>query len=132
MHHDFLDFPDEHLADESISCTTCGRTLWTRGHPCADLQPCPHLLLFTDCESELRSWCDPKLLAWARAKLVVPEDEESAMGDPLGPEGWLHAVAGDLLELLPRPDDPPVYAVTIEGEYSTGLLVTRAAVRVTR
>ena len=109
-------------AYQALRYAACDRTVWERIPGMNLFDACPHTLLFTDAECELESSCEPGLLAFA---LDALEDPEEPVGrEPLGREGWLYSVAETLLEHLPRPEDPPLHAWRIEGEYGDGVVVS--------
>jgi hypothetical protein len=116
--------PSDPSLAQWLDCGACGRDVWLRGWPFPMFNPCAHILLFTDCEAEVESWCEAGLLAFAREALG---DELEGSDDELRErEGPLYHAAFDLLERLPRPDDPPLFACVTEGEYGDGVVLSTA------
>lgn len=105
-----------------LYCATCGQHVWTRGLFCV-FEPCPHTLLFTDCELEQDAFCEPGLRAHARA--LFPEEFVGVRPTDTA-SGPLYFDASELLDQLPRPDDPALFVVRIEGEAGDGLLLATA------
>ena len=112
-------------AEDMLYCTTCDQHVWTRGLPFCVFKPCPHILLFTDCEAEREPWCERSLRTFARG--VFPEElVDVPVNDAIS--GSLYFEPFELLERLPRPDDRMLFAVRIEGEADDGLLLSTAPI----
>ena len=117
-----LSLSEDHGPD-ALYCAACGQHIWTRGTPFCVFEPCPHTLLFTDCELEQDAFCETGLRAHARALFPEAFVDAPATDTASGP---LCFDASELLDQLPRPDDPMLFVVRIEGEAGDGLLLATA------
>lgn len=120
-----IDSEDIYPDPPELFCSECGQVVWYQGYPDV-FEPCMHTLLFTDGQCDVPSFATKALTA-----LALRMDREDGHGSleapptesPTVAEGLLFQMAPRILEVLPRPSDPKLYAYQIECEYCTGFLV---------